>query len=151
MLAMLIMLDKHLSCLVMNFRCRHESLSGPEAEESLHFVIACLNSSLKNGAHRAVGLWSILLRISMLVCWFCAVLKVLCGAFHRLSRDKHSWPLCLMALVAGSHYLLIQLVSSQWLFLLLAIFWILSLKYDLLTFLMTFLKFFQFSRDLEFL
>ena len=148
---MLIMLDKHLSCLVMSFRCRQESLSGPGAEESLHFVIACLNSSLENRAHRAIGLWSISLRISMLVCRFCAVLKVLCRASYRLSGDKHSWLLCLMASVAGSHCLLIQLVSFQGLFLLLAISWILSLKYDLLTFLMTFLKFFQFSRDLEFL
>ena len=151
MLAMLIILDKHSSCLVMNFRCRYESLSEPGAEESLYFAIACLNSSLENRAYRAIGLWSILLRISMLVCWFCAVLKVLCRAFHRLSGDKHSWPLCLMASVAGSRHLLIQLVSSQGLFLLLAISWILSLKYDLLIFLTTFLKFFQFSRDLEFL
>ena len=145
------MLDKYSSCLVMNFRCHHKSLSGPGAEESLHFVITCLNSSLENGAHRAIGLWSILLRISMLVCRFCAVLKVLCRVFHKISGNKHSWPLCLMTLVTGSHRLLIQLVSSQGLFLLLVISWILFSKYNLLTFLMTFLKFFQFSRDLEFL
>ena len=145
------MLVTHSSCLVMNFRCHHESLSRPEAEESLHFAIACLSSSLEKGAHRAMGLWSISLRISMLICRFCAVLKVLCRMSHRLSGDKHGWLLCLMASVTGSLHLLIQLVSSQELFLLLAISWILSSKYDLLTFLMTFLKVFQFSSDLDLL
>jgi len=56
-----------------------------------------------------------------------------------------------MASVVGSRRLLIQLESSQGPFLLLAISWILSSKYDLLAFLMALLKFFQFSRDLEFL
>jgi len=67
-LATLIMLDKHSSCLMMNFRYCHESLSGPGAEELLHFVIACLSSSLENGAQRVIDLWLILLRMSMLVC-----------------------------------------------------------------------------------
>jgi len=148
---MLIILVTHLSYLAMNFRCHHESLSGPGAKELLHFAIACLSSSLEKGAHRAVGLWLISLRISMLICQFCAVLKVLCRAFQRLSRDKYGWPLYLMASVMGSLHLLIQLVSSQGLFLLLTISWILSSKYDLLTFLMTFLKVFQFSSDLDLL
>ena len=148
---MLIMLVTHSSCLVMNFRCHHKSLSGPGAEESLHFAIACLSSSLEKGAHRAMGLWSILLRISILICQFWAVLKVLCRASHRLSRDKHGWPLCLMASVVGSLSLLIQLVSFQGLFLLLVISWILSSKYDLLAFMTTFLKVFQFSSDLDLL
>ena len=150
-LAMLMVLVKHLSCLIMIFRCLHKSLSGPGAKESLHFVITCLSSSLEKGAHWAVGLWMILLRILMLVWRFWAVLKVLCSVSHRLSGDKHGWSLCLMASVAGSRHLLIQLISSQGPFLLLAISWILSSKYDLLAFLMAFLKFFQFSRDLEFL
>jgi len=148
---MLVMLVTHSSWLVINFRCCHKSLSGPGAKESLHFAIACLSSSLKKGAHSTMGLWSISLRISMLICQFCAILKVLCRVSHRLSGDKHGWPLCLMASVTGSLCLLIQLVSSQGLFLLLAISWILSLKYDLLTFLTTFLKVFQFSSDLDLL
>ena len=150
-LAMLMMLVKYSSCLIMIFRCCHESLSGPGAEESLHFAITYLSSSLEKGAHWAVGLWTMLLRISMLVWHFWAVLKILCNMSHRLSGDKHGWLLCLMALVVGSHRLLIQLVSSQGPFLLLVISWILSSKYDLLAFLMALLKFFQFSRDLEFL
>ena len=150
-LAMLMMLVKHLSCLIMIFRYLHESLSEPGAKESLHFAITCLSSSLEKGAHWAVGLWTILLRISMLVWRFWAVLKVLCSMSHRLSGDKHSWSLCLMASVVGSCRLLIQLVSSQGPFLLLVISWILSSKYNLLAFLTALLKFFQFSRDLEFL
>ena len=148
---MLIILVTHSSCLAMNFRCHHKSLSGPEAKKLLHFAIACLSSSLEKGAHRAVGLWLISLRISMLICRFCTVLKVLCRVSQRLSGDKHGWLLCLMASVMGSLYLLIQLVSSQGLFLLLMISWILSSKYNLLTFLMTFLKVFQFSSDLDLL
>ena len=148
---MLMMLIKHLSCLIMIFRCCYESLSGPGAKESLHFAITCLSSSLEKGAHWAVGLWSILSRILTLVWRFWAVLKVLCSMSYRLSGGKHGWPLCLMALVTGSRCLLIQLVSSQGPFLLLEISWILSSKYDLLVFLMTLLKFFQFSKDLEFL
>ena len=150
-LAMLMMLVKHSSCLIMIFRCLHESLSGPGAEESLHFAITCLSSSLEKGAYWAISLWTILLRILMLVWRFWAVLKILCSVSHRLSGDKHGWSLCLMASVAGSHYLLIQLVSSQGPFFLPAISWILSSKYDLLAFLMALLKFFQFSRNFEFL
>ena len=143
------MLTKHLSCLTMLLRCLHKSFSGPGAEELLHLTIACLNSSFEKEFYRETSLQSILLRISMLIGRFWAVLNVLWSAFHRLSRDKHGWPLCLMVSVAGSLHLLIQFVSSQGPFFLLAISWIFSLKYDLLTFLTTLLKFFLFSRDLE--
>ena len=74
-LAMLIMLVTHSSHLVMNVRCCHESLSGPGAEESLYLAIVCLSSSLEKGAHIVMGLWSILLRISMLICQFLCCIK----------------------------------------------------------------------------
>ena len=45
------MLVKHSSCLVMIFKCRQESLSGPKAEELLHLTIACLSFSFEKGAH----------------------------------------------------------------------------------------------------
>ena len=66
MLAMLIILERQLSCLRMVLRCCHVSLSGPGADELLHLIIACLNSSIENSSHVVVVLNPISLRTSVL-------------------------------------------------------------------------------------
>ena len=55
-LVMLIMLERQSSCLRMVLRCHHVSLSRPGADELLHLIIACLNSSIKNGFYVVVVL-----------------------------------------------------------------------------------------------
>ena len=147
--AMLIMFERQVSWLTINFKCHYVSLSGPGADPSLHLLIADLNSSLENGLHCWVGLCSISLSMLMLTWQFRAVLKMLWRVFHKLSGERHGRPLCLMALMAGSFRFLIQFISShrpQFLFIMS---WILSSKKDLLTFLTTFLNFFQFLRLLD--
>ena len=147
--AMLIMFERQVSWLMMNFKCRHVSLSGPDADPSLHLLIADLNSSLENGLHCWVGLCSILLSMLMSTWRFRAVLKMLWRALHKLSGKRHGRPLCLTASIAGSFRLLIQFISSHRPQFLFTMSWILSSKKDLLTFLTTFLNFFQFSRLLD--
>ena len=57
------MLVRQSSFLAMTFKWRHDNLSGPGAEESLHLLIADLNSALENELHCWEGLRLILLRI----------------------------------------------------------------------------------------
>ena len=144
--AILMMLTRYSSCLMMYFKWCQVNLLEPGADESLHLLIAYLNSSLEKGYHREVALHLILLRMLRSTWQLRAVLNVLWRASHRLSGKRHRWPLCLMASVAESLHLLIQSISSQGLWLLFATSWILSLKKDLLTFLTTFLKLFQLLR-----
>ena len=40
----------------MTLRCRHVSLSESDADELLHLIRTCLNSSSKNGTQFMVGL-----------------------------------------------------------------------------------------------
>ena len=143
---MLMILLRQSSWLMMDLRWRHVSLSGPSTDKLLHLLITCLNSSLEKGYHCKVSLQSISLSTFRSTCRLRAVLNVLWRASQRLSGDRHRWPLYLMALMAGSLHLLIQFISFQGLWLLLATSWILASKKSLLTFLTTFLKFFQFSR-----
>ena len=143
---MLMMLLRQSSWLAMDLRWHHINLSGPGADELLHLLITCLNSSLEKGYHCEVGLQSISLSTFRLTYQLRVVLNMLWRASQRLSEDRHGWPSYLMASMAGSLHLLIQFISSQGLWLLLATSWILALKKSLLTFLTTFLKFFQFLR-----
>ena len=106
-LAMLIMFERQASWLTMNFKCHHVSLSGPGADSLLHLLITDLNSSLENGLYHCEGLCSILLSMSILTWWFRVVLKILWSAFHKLSGERHGWPLWLMASMVGSFHLLI--------------------------------------------
>ena len=46
-LAILMMLSKHLSFLTTSLRCFHEIQSGPEVDELLHLSMAIVNSFLK--------------------------------------------------------------------------------------------------------
>ena len=63
--AMLMMQDRYTFCLRMVLRCRHISLLGPDAEELLHLINACLNSSFENRTQAAVVLDPISLRTSV--------------------------------------------------------------------------------------
>ena len=147
--AMLMMLVRQASFLMMNFKWCHDNLSGPGADESLHLLITDLNSFLENRLHHWEGLCSTLLRILRSTWRFRAVLKELWSEFHKLSKVRHGWPLWLIASIAGSFLLLIQFISSHGPWLLFVISWILSSKKDLLTSLTVFLNFFQFSRLLD--
>ena len=56
--AMLMILDKHSSFLVISFQWRHVILSGPGAEESTHLLMADINSNLEKGGQVWRGLHS---------------------------------------------------------------------------------------------
>ena len=148
---MLMILTRQLSCFMIDFKWCQVSLLGLDEDESLHLLIACLNSSLEKGLQQEVDLHLILLRILESTWQLRVVLKVLWSAFHRLSRERHGRLLYLIALIAGSLRLLIQFISFQGPQLLLATSCIFMSKKDLLVFLMTFLKFFQLSRLLDIL
>ena len=55
-----------MSCFRMTLRCRHISLSRPSADELLHLIRTCLNSSFENGTQFIVGLDPSSLRTSVL-------------------------------------------------------------------------------------
>jgi len=76
-LAMLIMLVRQVSWLMMNFKWHHVNLSGPGADKLLHLLIADLNSSLEKRLQEKEGLCSTLLRMLRSTCRFRAVLNVL--------------------------------------------------------------------------
>ena len=143
---MQIMLFKHLSSLRMILRWLHDNLSGPGVEALLQFAMAILNSSFKNGGQGEVGLLMISSRTSMSTWWWRAVLKVEWSAFHRSLMSWYYWLLCLMALIVGNFLLLTQFMSSQGLYFLLAISWILRSKKDRLDNLTLLLNSFQLSR-----
>ena len=147
--AMLMILTRQSSCLMIDFNWCQVNLLGSGNDKSLHLLITCLNSSLEKGLSQEVALCSILLRILVLTWWLRTVLKMLWSAFHRLSRERHESLLYLITSIAGSLRLLIQFISSQEPWLLLATCWIFVSMKDLLVFLMTFLNFFQLSRLLD--
>ena len=91
--AMLIMLVRQASWLIMNFKWCHISLSGPSANASLHLLIADLNFSLENRLHCWESLCSTLLRMLRSTWQFRAVLKVLWRVFYKLLGEKHGKPL----------------------------------------------------------
>ena len=130
--AILMIFERHLSFLMMDFQWCHDILSGPRAEVSTHFWIADLNSYLENEFQAWQSLCSTSFRISKSTRQCRAALKVLWRAFHRLSGERHGNPLYLIASVAGSFLFLTQFISSQEPLLLFAISWILLSKKDLL-------------------
>ena len=86
-LAMQIMLFKHLSSLRIILRWLHNNLSRPEIEVLLQFAMAILNSSFKNRGQGKVSLSMISSRILMSTWWWRAVLKVEWSVFYRLSMS----------------------------------------------------------------
>ena len=145
MLVMLMILRRHFSCLRTCLRWCQVTLFGPEADELLQLLITFLNSSLENGSHDKVDLFSISLRMSTSTWQLIAWLNVLWRVPHKLSGVMHGCPLNLIASVAGSLRLLIQFISSQGLWLLFATSWIFESKKECLVFFTTFQNSFQFS------
>jgi len=54
MLAMLMILVKHLLSLIIALRCFHKVQSGLEVDESLHLMMVFLNSPLENRSHLCI-------------------------------------------------------------------------------------------------
>ena len=144
--AMLIILDRQSSFVIMIFQWCHISLSGPGEDESLYLLIADLNSYLENGFYPWDGLCATLLRMLKSTWWWSAILKELWRAFHKLSGVRHIWSSNLITSVAGSFLFLTQFISSHGPWLLFAISWILLSKKDCLASLTVFLNDFQFLR-----
>ena len=142
-------LERQASFLIMFFQWHQVSLSGLGKEESAHLLIADKNSNLEKEPQLRDDFWLSSLRISVSTWRWSAVLNVLCKAFHRLSGVRQGWSLYLIVLIAGSFLFLTQFINSHGPRLLFAISWILLLKNNLLAFLTTNLKDFQFSRLLS--
>ena len=130
-------------------RCLHKSLFRLGADEFLHFAIELMNSFSEKRTHRDVKQEVISLRISLLTCRSCAVLKVKYKVCHRLFISRHSYLLCLTASIAGSLCLWTQFISFQGPCFLLEISWILRLKKECLVFLTILLNCFQYFNLLE--
>jgi len=127
-LAILIILIKHSLFCRMGLRWLHDNLSRSREEELLQLEIVILNSSLEKGFHSKGDIESISLRMLILTLQCKAVLNERCKACHKSLMFKHSWPLYLIASIAGSFHLLIHFISFQGSHLLLAISCILLLK-----------------------
>ena len=149
MLAILMILFRHLLFLRMILRWLHDNLSGPGVEKLLQLVIVLLNSSLENRAQENDDLSMISSRMLISTLWWRAVLNVEWSACQKSSMVKHGWSLYFMALIAGNFYLLTQFMSSQGPCYLFKISWILRLKKDYLVVLTVFLKIFQSLRLLD--
>lgn len=63
-LAMLMILFKHVSSLTITLRCFHNILSRPSVNELLYLTIASLSSSFENEGHSITVLVGILFKIS---------------------------------------------------------------------------------------
>ena len=129
---MLTILVRYLLCLRMDLRWFHDSLSSSGMDKLLQLLIAQLNSSLENNVQKDRDLLLILSSISILICWWRAVLNVEWRVFQRLLRVRYSWLSYLIASIASSFHLLTQLISFQGPWLLLVISWILMSKKALL-------------------
>ena len=113
MSAILMMWTRHASCFRMVLRWCYVSLSGPRAEELLHLMRACWNSSFEKGTQVEMGLDPILLRTSLSIWWWRAELKVAWRASQRHLVVIHRLSSYLIALVAVSLHLLIQFINSH--------------------------------------
>ena len=135
-----------LSFLIIDLIWLYVNLSGPGADELLHFLITSISLILENEFYSVIGLSVILSRkwVSTSLSW--AELNYLWRAFQRSSSLIHRHPSYWMASTAGSSHFLTQFISfyeSHFLFVVSSIF---SLKKKHLDFLIVLLKFFQFSR-----
>ena len=148
-LAILMIPFKYDLSLRIHLRCLYESLSGPEADKLLYFTIELMNSSLEKRTCGNIKQKVILLRISLLICWSCAILKDECKVCYRSFILWHGHLLYLIVSIVRSLYLWTQFISSQGPYFLLEISWILRLKKEYLVFLTILLNCFKFSNLLE--
>jgi len=122
------------------------NLSGPRADELLHFSMVLMSSSLENEVQDSVSLSGISSKSWRLTSWNWAELKELWSMFYKSSNLMHSHLLNWITLTTKSLYFLTQFINSHGPHFLLVISVILSSKNTHLDFLTVFLKFFQFSR-----
>ena len=134
------------SSLIIDLIWLYVSLSGPGANELLHFSIGLIILFLENNFHSIVGLSGISSRKWVLTSLSWAELKDLWRAFYRSSNSMHSHPLYWIASITGSLHFLTQFISFHRPHFLFAISSIFSLKNECLDFLTILLKSFQFSR-----
>ena len=132
--------------LIIDLIWLHISLSGPGANELLHFSIASIISFLENNFHLIVGLSEISSRKWVLTSLSWAELKDLWRVFYRSSNSMHGHPSYWIASIAGSLHFLTQFISSHGPYFLFVISSIFLLKNERLDFLTILLKSFQFSR-----
>ena len=143
-LAILMKLLRHVLSLTMTLRCLHNNLSGPGVKVLLYFVIELLTSWTEKSVQIVVVLDWVLSNMLWLIWWLCAELNNKWRAYHRSSSSIYSWPLYWIASITESLYFLTQFISSQELWFIDAISWILLSKNVCLVFLTVLLKFFQF-------
>ena len=145
-LAILMNLPIQSLSLIIDLIWLHISLSGPGADELLHFLIASIISFLKNNFHLIVGLSGILSRKWVLTSLSWAELKDLWRVFHRSSNSMYGHPLYWITSTAGSLHFLTQFISSHGPHFLFVISSIFLSKNEHLDFLTILLKSFQFSK-----
>ena len=67
--------------------CHQDNLSGPGADELLHFLMACKISVLEKVFHEDISLVGILFNRLTSTCRYWTKLKELCRALHRLGNS----------------------------------------------------------------
>ena len=145
-LAMSISLAIQSSSLMMSLIWLYVNLSGPGADELLHFPIVSINSFLVKEFHSSIGLLGISSKMWISISLVWAELKELCRVLQRSSSSIYKCPSYWIASITGSFCFLTQFISSHGLHFLLAISSILSLKKRHFVFLIMLLKLCQFSR-----
>ena len=148
-LAILMKFLRYEVSLMIILRCFQDNLLGLGSNESLHLAIKLLSSSFKKGIHFMIGLFGNSSNKPRLIQQFCTELKDKWRTCHRSSSSRQGQPLCWIASMAGSLHFLTQFMSSQRLWFLATISWILVLKNSCLVFLTMLLKFFQSSTHFE--
>ena len=138
-------LSKQSLSLMMDLIWLQVNLSGPGADELLHFSSMSINSCLENKFYSFTGFLGISSRTWISTSCIWAELKELCKAFQRSSSSIHRCPSYWIASIAGSLRFLTQLISSHRPHFLFAISWILSSKKECFVLLTVLLKLCQFS------
>ena len=140
-LAMLMILVKHLSSFMIAFRCFHEVQSSPGVNKLLYLMMVLLNFLLENRGH--LHIYFDRNSSKFRLTWqFCTELNV-CSAYYKLLISMHGWPLKINTFIVGSLYFLTQFMRSHGWWFFDAISWILSLKNKCFIFLTTPLKVLQ--------
>ena len=109
--AILMILPRQASLLIIHLRWHHEILLGPGADKLLYLVMAFKNSSLEKEDHSSIAISEISSRILILTWWSCARLNIEWRVCQRLLISKHGWSLYLIASATGRFLFLIQFIS----------------------------------------
>ena len=138
-------LSTQLLSLIMDLIWLQVNLSGPGADELLHFSSMSISSCLENKFHSFAGFLRILSKTWISTSCIWAELKELCRAIQRSLSSIHRHSSYWIASIARSLHFLTQLISSHGPHFLLAISWILLSKKEYFVLLTVLLKLHQFS------